>query len=206
MQRLTTIFFPHSKPPWFLVDDTGDVIGEKEKILEISSRSHDPLGKALSPMNLKVTVNRLGEFYVESLYQGSKKFGFDAGPFTDLYEASGWAAKRDTRIRVSGALRGFELMGKEYPLEPKSIFYDWIWIIAFMQHGHRLLWDFGDFERNYDGFMDMFYNSRTVACQARSAAIFCGMIQRHGRDYITYENMRIWEQFQTLYTTGEFNG
>ena len=43
-------------------------------------------------------------------------------------------AKKDPRIRESGKLIGFDFEGKEWPLEPKTAFYDWLYASSLYPH------------------------------------------------------------------------
>ena len=110
---------------------------------------------------------------VESLFQSGKVFE-KAGPFPDFYHRSGREIKRDRRLRNSGDLLRFELAGEHWPLEPKTFFYDWIYLNALQQNqelSSRLI--------DYDGFSDIAFNpSRSFSCQARSAAMFVALSRR----------------------------
>src|SRR4051812_45922674 len=81
------------------------------KPLEISSKSDDPLGVALSSFNLKFSTkkNRL-VLTVEAAFQGSKVFE-RGGPFRDIFLKSPKDAKRDDRLKESGALVRFSFFG-----------------------------------------------------------------------------------------------
>src|SRR5262245_4610747 len=101
-------------------------------VLEISSKSDMALGVALSAFNLTLRIrDRL--ISVEAAFQGSKVFEH-GGPFHDLYGASSRDAKTDERVRSSGQLVGFNLIGEEWPTEPQTCFYDWLYISALSQH------------------------------------------------------------------------
>src|SRR3954453_6295859 len=62
--------------------------------LEISSKSEDPLGVALSSFNLTFTTKLGRRLTVEAAFQGSKVFEH-GGPFVDIFEKSPVDAKRD---------------------------------------------------------------------------------------------------------------
>jgi hypothetical protein len=87
-------------------------------VLEISSKSDTALGVALSAFNLML---RLGNrtMSVEVAFQGSKVFEH-GGAFHDLYSASSRDAKTDERIRSSGQLVGFNLLGEDWPIKPQT--------------------------------------------------------------------------------------
>jgi len=135
-------------------------------VLEISSKSDTALGVALSAFNLKL---RLGDrtMSVEGAFQGSKVFEF-GGPFHDLYSVSSREAKTDERIRSSGQLVGFSLLGEEWPTEPQTCFYDWLYITALSQHPEA-----AQEVMAFKAFSDIAFNpEKSLNCQARSAAVF----------------------------------
>lgn len=147
--------------------------GAKEKginpILEISTKSEEPLGVALSAFNLIITHGEK-KLSVESAFQGSKIFQF-GGPFTDLYLATGFEAKKDKRIKESGDLTGFSFFCTRFPTKPLTIFYDWLYIKALSQNTQL---SSGLFD--YCGFSDIAFNpERSFNCQARSAALFVAL-------------------------------
>nr|WP_198014503.1 hypothetical protein [Salipiger mucosus] len=75
-----------------------------ENILEISTRSENPLGRSLSAFNLALSIpGREDPVTVECAYQGSKVFEH-GGPFTDLLGVSSWEAKKDPRLTSSGSI------------------------------------------------------------------------------------------------------
>jgi hypothetical protein len=63
------------------------------KILEISTKSENKLGIQLSAFNLRINYKNK-EYFLESLFQGSKIFT-DQGPNEDIYEKSSIDAKKD---------------------------------------------------------------------------------------------------------------
>lgn len=142
-------------------------------ILEISSYSAHPLGKSLSAFYLPVQYADFPSMTVESLFQSAKVFE-NAGPFPEFHTQKGWEIKKDTRLRTSGALLSFRLGNEEWPLEPKTIFYDWIYLHALQQnpvYAEQLL--------NFEGFTDIaFHPEKSFSCQARSAALFVALSQQ----------------------------
>jgi hypothetical protein len=141
-------------------------------LLEISSKSEEKLGQHLSAFHLKVLAAGMGEIRLEAAFQGSKVFE-KGGPYTDLYIAEGKDAKRDARLQQSGSLTGFRFNGFTFPLEPKTIFYDWLYVNAIYPHRDWL-------ERlyKYAGFTDIEFNpSKSINCQARSCALFVSLMK-----------------------------
>lgn len=143
-------------------------------LLEVSSKSEEKLGQHLSAFHLKVRTNDLGEIRLESAFQGSKVFE-KGGPYTDLYFAEAKFAKRDPRLQESGRLDAFRFNGFVFPLEPKTVFYDWLYINAIYPHREWL-------ERLYPyaGFTDIEFNpARSINCQARSCALFVSLMRKN---------------------------
>lgn len=140
-------------------------------LLEISTKSDEKLGQHLSAFHLKTNISRLGEIPLESAYQGSKVFE-RGGPYTDLYDTDVRSAKRDPRLKTSGPLVGFSFDDLRFPLEPKTAFYDWLYINAIFPHREWL-------KRltRYKGFTDIEFNPhRSLNCQARSCALFVSLL------------------------------
>jgi len=139
-------------------------------LLEVSTKSDDRLGQRLSAFNLKVALASGTLVPLECAYQGSKVFEY-GGPFTDLYLAGSRDAKRDVRLQSSGNLVGFNFQDIEFPLIPKTAFYDWLYIRAIFPHREYLAR-----LRSYAGFTDIEFNpEKSINCQARSCATFVAL-------------------------------
>lgn len=139
-------------------------------ILEISSKSVDELGVSLSAFNLKIQTPKQRKFSVEVAFQGSKVFE-KGGPYTDLLNGTSREAKKDSRLKESGNLTGFKFYGREFPLSPKSYFYDWLYLKALNQNpslAKRLL--------EFSAFTDIEFNpKKSINCQAYSAALYVSL-------------------------------
>lgn len=144
------------------------------KVLEVSSKSREDLGVALSAFNLTFrTLKKNHVFCVECAYQGSKVFEF-GGPYRDLFFVSPKDAKRDHRLISSGRLVGFQFFGNEWGLEPLTAFYDWLYINALAKRK-----ELGASLPNYSAFTDIEFNpDRSVNCQAYSVALYVSLVQR----------------------------
>jgi hypothetical protein len=141
-------------------------------ILEVSSRSETKRGQHLSAFHMIVRNERLGDMSLESAFQGSKVFE-RGGPFVDHYRSDARTAKIDTRLKTSGGLIAFEFDGFRWPLEPKTAFYDWLYVRCVYPHR---AWAVKLFE--YGGFSDIEFNpSRSINCQARSIALFLSLLK-----------------------------
>lgn len=145
-------------------------------LLEISTKSDVVAGQHLSAFHLKVQ-SKVGEIWLECAFQGSKVFE-RGGPYTDLYEMDARTAKRDPRLRESGRLIRFEFGGHVFPLQPPTVFYDWLYLSAIYPHRQWLKDRLTD-KVNYAGFTDIEFNpSKSINCQARSCALFVALMQK----------------------------
>ena len=140
-------------------------------VLEISRKSASRLGVSLSAFILTLETPRGQKMSVECAYQGSKVFE-NGGPYHDLYSVSSRSAKTDERLRNSGKLIAFNFCGEDFPIEPKTAFYDWLYITALCQKKKDLMQQLESFL----GFSDIVFNpNRSLNCQARAAALFVSL-------------------------------
>ena len=139
-----------------------------DKILEISTKSENKLGVQLSAFNLRINFKNK-EYFLESLFQGSKIFT-DQGPNEDVYEKASINAKKDERIKRSD-LKEFSFFGKIFSLD--FDFYSWLYFIALNQN-KKLKTEI----LNYDAFTDIEFNpEKSLNCQAYSAALYSSMVK-----------------------------
>ena len=140
------------------------------RVLEVSSKGNVELGVRLSAFNLMIQHGPFGSYSVESAFQSSKVF-VCGGPYVDLLEVSGREAKKDQRLVKSGDLLGFRFFSREFPLNPLTYFYDWLYASALWRN--RILLEQ---VLSYDAFTDIEYNpKRSINCQARSVAKVVGL-------------------------------
>lgn len=140
------------------------------RVLEVSSKGNVELGVRLSAFNLMIQHGPFGSYSVESAFQSSKVF-VCGGPYVDLLEVSGREAKKDQRLVKSGDLLGFRFFSREFPLNPLTYFYDWLYASALSRNPSLL-----DQVLSYDAFTDIEYNpKRSINCQARSVAKVVGL-------------------------------
>lgn len=151
-------------------------------LLEISTKSDVVAGQRLSAFYLKVD-SAVGPIPLECAFQGSKVFE-KGGPYTDLFDMNAREAKRDPRLQRSGSLVRFEFDNYVFPLSPKTVFYDWLYLNAIYPHREWLK------ERllrkvRYAGFTDIEFNpSKSINCQARSCALFVALTEENILDDI----------------------
>lgn len=176
-----------------------------DEILEVSTASHNyEIGQALSAMNLIYTdPNTLESYPLENWFQSSKVFikdGREMGPYKALLHVK--LAKRyinphpDKKTieqfkgdplfdMVQSDINGsnmscFKLSGKEYPLLPRSAFYDYLYVSALCQPQNRAL---AEGLMKYRIFTDIMFNPGTgkrkrFNTQARSCAIYVALSRR----------------------------
>ena len=164
----------------------------KEKILEISSSSLVSLGAKLSAMHLSKRTLK-GITTVESAFQSSRIYSDGIkriGPFPEYRFLSG----RECKKLVKEAAKEmhsyqYELDGLTFyaPVHHISQFYDFLYLNALLEPENeevknKLL------QENYTAFTDL--ATRSLNCQARSAAIFVGLVRAglidEVRDYSSY--------------------
>jgi hypothetical protein len=140
-------------------------------ILEISSKSEVELGVKLSAFNLMITTKKKNRvFSVETAFQSSKVFE-KGGPYTDLLEGTSQQAKKDLRLKESGNLIKFQIFSEEFPLKPRTYFYDWLYLNAIQQNDAL-----SDEVVLYNGFTDIEFNpKKSINCQAYSAALYVSL-------------------------------
>ena len=198
------VYIPTDSPPYFTREDYQIPYGTPEqmiaalhqafqqrhpgaKVLEISSKSDRPEGKALSAFNLPYITDDGRKTTVEGAFQAGKVFG-DGSQIGFLPPAEAKRAARE-RMRAGGGLRGFRLGGRDYPLNPPTAFYDWIYTNALAQSPRlgQIVQDGG-----YTAFTDiMFDPKRSKNCQAEAVARFTAMSANGTLE----ENMRDFDSF-----------
>jgi type I restriction enzyme M protein len=172
--------------------DNIHILDSSFRVLEISTKSMNSLGVALSAFNLAFFDKETNQYHpIENIFQSSKVFE-QGGPFRDLLNVSPRDAKRDERLRSSGKLIHFEYNKEIWDLEPKSMFYDWLYINSLAinkQRSENIL--------SYNAFTDIEFNqAKSINCQARSAAIFVSLRQKHSLINEILENIG---SFRNLY-------
>lgn len=162
-------------------------------ILEISSKSILSLGVSLSAFNLLLETPNGQKINVECAYQGSKVFE-NGGPYYELYSVPSRAAKMDERLRNSGELVAFNFCGEDFPIEPKTAFYDWLYMNALSQRETDVVKKLEGFQ----GFSDIVFNpNRSLNCQARAAALFVALSKK---DLINEQILQDKDRYLALIT------
>lgn len=158
--------------------------------LEISSKGEVELGNQLSAFNMKTTG-----VFIENVFQASKRYE-NGGPYLDLLDVAPKDAKRDERHKISGKLVAFVRNGEDWPLEPKTVFYDYIYVLAVIENfGCEL--DINE----YNWFTDIEFNpGKSINCQARAVAIY-KLIQEKAA-FNVLNDRSAWINFHTLHVKG----
>ncbi|MFU2059022.1 DarT1-associated NADAR antitoxin family protein [Avibacterium endocarditidis] len=151
-----------------------------KKILEASSKSEQEIGIQLSAFFLR----NIKGYPVENLFQSSKVFE-NGGPYRDLLTVTPREAKKDQRLKESGNLINFTFNGKDYPLEPKSLFYDWLYLNVLFSDRNVELRD-SLFDQKFDAFTDIEFNpGKSFSCQARTLALCVSLYENESvKDFI----------------------
>lgn len=140
-------------------------------LLEISTKSSELIGQRLSAFNLRIDT-AIGKISIESAFQGSKVFE-GGGPYSDIYYMSSFEAKKDERIKTSGKLIGFKFFDQEWPIIPRTAFYDWLYLSALKPHKEYLKKLFA-----YVGFTDIEFNpNKSINCQAKACALLVSLLK-----------------------------
>lgn len=145
--------------------------GDIHKILEVSSKSMEDIGIKLSAFNLCIKTKKAEKISVESIFQGSKVFE-NGGPYIELIYRNSKDAKKDERLKNSGKLIKFYYNSESWDIEPKTIFYDWIYINSLWINIKEKIIDI-NLILDRDIFTDVEFNhEKSLNCQARSVALF----------------------------------
>lgn len=162
-----------------------------QKLLEVSRASEDELGMKLSAFNLPVYVPSLGKkIPLECVFQGGKVYEF-GGPYLDMYEMKPGDTKKDERKENSGRIISFEFEGRRFPNEPRTFFYDYLYLRALKENK-----DISEKLLQYDGFTDIYFNpNKAENCQAISCAKYVSLIKCGTLDEYLKKQDEIVERF-----------
>lgn len=146
---------------------------------------------ALSAFNLKfLDEDKQVEYPLENIFQSSKVFQ-KGGPYLNLLHVHPKEAKRDERLVNSGDLLYFSYKGIYWELEPKTMFYDWIYIKT-LSRNKNLAKEI----MRYNTFTDIEFNpKKSINCQARAVAIFVSLNNKNELN----EYLDDKEKFKSIY-------
>lgn len=165
------------------------------KVLEISSTSLMSLGSRLSAMNLSKRTQK-GLTTVESAFQSSRIYSDrtrTVGPFPDYLFLPGRECKKLVKEASDGMHSyKYEFDGMTFyaPAWHISQFYDFLYLNALLEPENEEVRELL-LKNNYTAFTDL--ATKSLNCQARSAAIFVGLTRAalidEVRDYDSYLNL-----------------
>jgi hypothetical protein len=139
-----------------------------QKVLEISTYSLQPLGRQMSAFKL---ICNLGydSGIVEELYQKGKVLSVDESTSISSEELKG---KRPI---------SFVFEGYQWPLNPQTCFYDWLYLNALNQNIELSKQIF-----EFSAFTDIAYNpKKSLSTQARSAALYVALKKLEKTEHIS---------------------
>ncbi|MCI2802792.1 DarT1-associated NADAR antitoxin family protein [Staphylococcus pettenkoferi] len=146
-------------------------------ILEVSSKSKLPLGKEASSFNLTMRTKQGKEYTLEQVFQSSKVYK-EAGSQNHLL-AKGYSSREMKKIlkeiNKNDEIVAFECFNQAFSLEPKTLFYNWIYVNTLAQNkeiAHQIL--------EYDAFTDIEFNpKKAINCQAEACSIFVSLSRQN---------------------------
>ena len=148
-------------------------------ILEVSTKSEEVLGNQLSAFNLTYTTSKGKVLLLELAFQGSKIFE-NGGPYHDLYDKDPLEVKKDERVSKDFIITGFDFQGELWSNEPKTAFYDWLYINAVNQKLDNDTEFLFENISGYSAFTDIEFNpKKSLNCQARSCAVFVSLVRKN---------------------------
>ena len=162
-----------------------------ETALEISTKGRDPLGIELSAFNLLFRG-----YHLENVFQASKKYS-EIGTNPQLLDVSPKEAKAFSKGLSGNKLEAFVLDGTEWPLEPKTAFYDYIYVSAVIEkYGNDL--DLSE----YIWFTDIEFNpKKSINCQARALALYKLLRENNGFEALSGKEK--WLEMHKQYVLDE---
>lgn len=148
---------------------------ELDRILEVSTKSKTEIGRLLSSFNLKLKINDF-DYAFESVYQSSKVFQdglFDTLQYEDWLILDGYEAKKRSQ-KIKLPLAEFRFNQRSFPLEPKTMFFDWLYISCIEQYNLSLLIN------QYDYFTDIEFNpEKMVSTQANALCRYKWLVEHN---------------------------
>ena len=150
------------------------------KILEVSSKSPDEIGRQASAFNLNVILKSGKEFSVEQIFQGSKKFRRGGSQLHLIDQMTSKELKKYIgKVHQVDELVSFECFGQIFPLKPQTFFYNWLYINSL--HKNQLL---ANQIINYDTFTDIEFNpNKSKNCQAEACSIYVYLYKSNLLDF-----------------------
>ena len=158
--------------------DAAQTAPDINQILEVSRKSPNQNGPQLSAFNLELSIgNGDGSITVEAAYQLSKVFP-EHGPFPHMYKIrDGGEIKKFIHQYDHDTLTGFHFNGQDWDLEPKTAFYDWLYLNAARELAREKT-ELDDILLSFNAFTDIEFNpKKSVNCQARACALYVSLLK-----------------------------
>lgn len=145
-------------------------------LLEVSSAASDVIASKASAFNLLVETSH-GKFTIEQAFQAGKVFE-NSGVQNHLLKYSSIDIKKIvSKINLNDQLIGFEEFGSKFPLEPKTFFYNWIYLKALNQRHNKII---SNKILQYDAFTDIYFNpKKSFSCQAEACSIYVALVRQN---------------------------
>lgn len=147
-----------------------------DQILEVSSKSMKEIGINSSAFNLKISTIKGNLFSVEQLFQSSKVYK-KAGNQNYLLEKGYNSKEMKQKLREidnNDYMTKYSSFGHDFPLEPKNLFYTWLYINALNKNPET-----AEEILEYEAFTDIEFNpNRSFNCQAEACAIYVSLVKR----------------------------
>jgi len=148
---------------------------ELDRVLEVSTKSKTEIGRLLSSFNLKLKIKDI-DYTFESVYQSSKVFQdglFDTFQHEEWMTLDGYEAKKQSQ-KIKLPLAEFRFNQRSFPLEPKTMFFDWLYITCIEQYKLSFLIS------QYDYFTDIeFSPEKMVSTQAKALCKYKWLVEQN---------------------------
>lgn len=145
------------------------------EILEVSTKSLLEIGKMLSSINLEFEIEGK-KYFFESVYQSCKVFqdgllGTIHHP--EWIELESFEAKKASQA-INLPLVEFKFKDMTFPLEPKTMFFDWLYISCINQLNIKFLID------PYYYFTDIEFNPiKMISTQAQALCKYKNLVEQN---------------------------
>jgi len=171
------------------IENLHSIIQEKyntslDSILEVSTKSTVEVGRLLSSMNLKVKIKDT-YYCFESVYQSSKVY--QASLLDDEYQMLEWLSLTGFEVKklskeIKHNLIKFKCEGIEYPLNPPTLFYDYLYIRSVVN-----IPDLYEKISRYTFFTDIEFNpNNMISTQAKSICLYKLLYENnHIKEYLS---------------------
>ena len=152
-------------------------MGYIENPLEVSTASECELGIKTSAFNLNIIDEEKGELVLESVYHATKVFKNHGVELSLLRMGARESKKRaNALLKKYGVIEGYHYRGIDFPEEPKSLCFTWLYFQALKYLPTKEL----SFLAQFDGFTDLNFKIDSMGnCQAHAMALFVS-IYNHG--------------------------